>query len=274
MVEISKKYRIGVKRFGSGSVNWIGAVTLWMKITQQMLNVFIQTILSPICGSIILLLILSVAIGNDRLDMLGVPFIVFLAPGLLAMIILGSSFASSSSFLIINKVSGTIVDLLYSPISPGEATTAIILAAVTRGFLVAIVSLPIFYFLADIEIRNYYALIFYTFISSFILGAAGMIVGIIMSKFEGIAAVNGFLIVPLTMISGTFFTIDKLPEFLQLASKCNPFFFMISGFRYSFLEIEEFDGSIFVGVIYLTILAAGLWLGAYLLYKKGYKIKS
>ena len=108
--------------------------------------------------------------------------------------------------------------------------------------------------------------------SSFILGNIGIIAGLWAEKFDHMASVTNFIIIPLSFLSGTFYTIDNLPPFLQTVSKCNPFFYMIDGFRNSFLE--KSDGSIFVGVTYLTILAIVLWFVSYLLYKRGYKIKS
>ena len=138
--------------------------------------------------------------------------------------------------------------------------------------MIGIAAFFVFYFLVDIEIKNFYYLIFYTFISSFIMGSVGIIAGLWSEKFDHMASVTNFLIIPLSFLSGTFYTIEKLPGFLQTISKCNPFFYMIDGFRYSFLA--ESDGSIFVGSIYLTILAILFWFASYLLYKKGYKIKS
>ena len=138
--------------------------------------------------------------------------------------------------------------------------------------MIGIVSLFVFYFLVDIEVKNFYSLIFYTFTSSFILGSVGIIAGLWAEKFDHMASITNFFIVPLSFLSGTFYTIDNLPSFLQTISKCNPFFYMIDGFRYSFLE--ESDGSIFVGSIYLTILTILFWFISYLLYKRGYKIKS
>ena len=133
-------------------------------------------------------------------------------------------------------------------------------------------SILIFYFLVDIEIKNFYTLIFFTFISSFILGLIGIITGLWAEKFDHMATVTNFIIVPLSFLSGTFYTIDRLPRLLQTISKGNPFFYMIDGFRYSFIGTS--DGSIFVGLIYLFILSISIWFIAYLLYKKGYKIKS
>ena len=138
--------------------------------------------------------------------------------------------------------------------------------------MIGIISIFIFYFLVNIEIKNLYAIIFYTFISSFILGSIGVIAGLWAEKFDHMASVTNFIIVPLSFLSGTFYTIDNLPQVLQTVSKCNPFFYMIDGFRYGFLE--KADGSIFIGVIYLSVLAIVLWFLSYILYKKGYKIKS
>ena len=172
----------------------------------------------------------------------------------------------------IGKIQGNIVDILYAPLSAGEVTIAVTLAAVTRSFMIGIISIFIFYFLVNIEIKNLYAIIFYTFISSFILGSIGVIAGLWAEKFDHMASVTNFIIVPLSFLSGTFYTIDNLPQVLQTVSKCNPFFYMIDGFRYGFLE--KSDGSIFIGVIYLSVLAIVLWFLSYILYKKGYKIKS
>tara|TARA_B100002051_G_scaffold211904_1_gene203553 strand:- start:2397 stop:3209 length:813 start_codon:yes stop_codon:yes gene_type:complete len=270
MVEISKKYKLGTRRFGL--INWIGFWTLYKKEVLRFLIVWIQTLLSPIVSSLLFLLVLSVAIGSGRSDMLGYPFITFLAPGLIAMQIIQQAFSHSSSSFMIGKIQGNIVDILYAPLSAGEVTLAITLAATTRSFMIGIVSIFVFYFLVDIEIRNFYVLIFYTFISSFILGLVGIITGLWAEKFDHMATITNFLIVPLSFLSGTFYTINNLPPFLQEVSKCNPFFYMIDGFRYGFLE--KSDGSIFVGAIYLVVLAIILWFATYLLYKKGYKIKS
>ncbi len=270
MVEISTKYKIGKRRFGL--INWVGFWTLYKKEVLRFLIVWIQTILSPIISSLLFFMVLSVAIGSSRSEMLGFPFMTFLAPGLIAMQVIQQSFSHSSSSFMIGKIQGNIVDILYAPLSPGEVTLAVSLAATTRSFMIGIVSLIVFKFLVDIEIKNIYALVFYTFISSFILGSVGTIAGMWSEKFDHMASITNFLIVPLSFLSGTFYTIDNLPNFLQVISKCNPFFYMIDGFRYSFLE--KADGSIFIGSLYLSMLAILFWLISYLLYKRGYKLKS
>jgi len=270
MVEISSKYKIGTRRFGF--INWIGAWTLYKKEVLRFLNVWIQTIFSPLISALLFLLVLSLAIGTDRGNVLGVPFINFLAPGLVAMQVIQQSFSHSSSSFMIGKIQGNIVDILYAPLSAGEVTIAITFAAVTRSIMIAFISICIFHLIIDIEIKNYFSLIAYTFLSSFILGALGVVAGLWAEKFDHMATVTNFIIIPLSFLSGTFYTIDKLPSYLQTISKGNPFFYMIDGFRYSF--IGQSDGSLIVGLIYLTILSFIMWVAAYLLYKKGYKIKS
>ena len=148
MVEITKKYKIGTRRFGL--INWVGAWTLYQKETLRFLNVWIQTIFSPLISSLLFLLVLSLAIGNERGEVLGVPFIIFLAPGLIAMQVIQQSFSHSSSSFMIGKIQGNIVDLLYAPLSAAETTLSVSLAAVTRSFMIAAISVVVFYFLIDI----------------------------------------------------------------------------------------------------------------------------
>jgi ABC-2 type transport system permease protein len=172
----------------------------------------------------------------------------------------------------IGKIQGNILDLLYAPLSAAEVTVSISLAAVTRSVMIAAVSIIVFKLIIKIEITNYLLLVIFTLLSSFILGNIGIIAGLWAEKFDHMATVTNFVIVPLSFLSGTFYSIDRLPEFLQIVSKANPFFYMIDGFRYSF--IGQADGSITVGLVYLTILSVVSWFITYLLYKNGYKIKS
>ena len=270
MVEITKKYKIGSRRFGL--INWVGAWTLYKKEVLRFFIVWIQTIFSPLISSLLFLLVLSLAIGADRGDVLGVPFITFLAPGLISMQVIQQSFSHSSSSFMIGKIQGNIVDLLYAPLSASEVTISVALAAVTRSVMIAIVSIIVFKFIIEIEITNYLLLVTFTLLSSFILGNIGIIAGLWAEKFDHMATVTNFLIVPLSFLSGTFYSIERLPEILQMISKVNPFFYMIDGFRYSF--IGKADGSIFIGLVYLSVLSFVSWFVTYLLYKKGYKIKS
>ena len=218
------------------------------------------------------MLVISLALGNDRADVLGVSFIEFLAPGLIAMQFIQQSFSHSSSSLLMGKVMGNIVDLIGAPLSAGEVTISITLAAVTRGVIISILSTIVFNLMVGIEIYNYLIFFSYIFLGSFLMGAAGFICGQISFKFDHLASITNFIIVPLSFLSGTFYSVDRLPSILNKISFWNPFFHIIDGFRYAF--IGNMDGSVKFGMIYLTIFSITIWFISYLLYKKGYKIKS
>ena len=270
MVELNKKYQIGVRRFGY--INWIGFKSLWLKECNRFMTVWQQTLLSPLVSSLLFLSVLSLALGDNKGDVLGFSFISFLAPGLIAMSILTQSFSHSVSSLMIGKIQGNIVDMLYAPLSALEVSMAIILAAITRSLLIAIISIVVFSLIVEISINNILYVFIFGFLSSFILGSLGFITGLWAEKFDHTATVTNFIITPLSFLSGVFYSIDKLPNFFQTISNLNPFFYMIDGFRYGFLG--KSDGSITVGLIYLILLSIVMWYIAFFLYKKGYKIKS
>ena len=270
MSEIENKYRIYEKKFGF--VNWIGVWTLYKKEVLRFLIVIIQTVISPLVTSLLFLLVLSLAIGNDRGNVLGFPFITFLAPGLIAMQVIQQAFSHSSSSIMIGKIQGNIVDILYAPLTPGEITLAINFAACTRSIMIALVSILVFSFIIDMEFYNFYYIFIYTFIGSFILSSIGIITGLWAEKFDHMASATNFIIVPLSFLSGTFYSIDRLPDILKSVSEVNPFFYIIDGFRYGFLGVS--DGSIKFGLLFLLILSCITWFASYILFKKGYKIKS
>ena len=270
MVELNKKYQIGVRRFGF--VNWIGFKSLWLKECNRFMVVWQQTLLSPLVSSLLFLSVLSLALGNNKGDVLGYSFISFLAPGLIAMSILTQSFSHTVSSLMIGKIQGNIVDMLYAPLSALEVSMAIILAAMTRSFLIAIISIAVFSLIVEIPINNIFYIFIFGFLSAFILGSLGFITGLWAEKFDHTATVTNFIITPLSFLSGVFYSIDRLPTLFQTISHINPFFYMIDGFRYGFLGAS--DGSINIGIIYLTILSFVMLFIAFYLYRKGYKIKS
>jgi len=270
MVELQNKYQIRVHHFGL--INWIGFKSLWLKECNRFLAVWQQTLLSPLVSSLLFLSVLTLALGNDRGEELGYSFISFLAPGLIAMSILTQSFSHSVSSLMIGKIQGNIVDMLYAPLSPLEVSLAIIFAAVTRSLLIALISIFIFSIIIEIHIYSIFYIFIFSILGSFILGALGFIAGLWAEKFDHTATVTNFIITPLSFLSGVFYSIDRLPYFFQIISSINPFFYVIDGFRYGFLGVS--DGSIIFGIVYLTILALIIGFIAFYLYKKGYKIKS
>ena len=270
MVEIEKDYRINTKKIGY--VNWIGFWTLYKKEVLRFMIVVIQTIISPLVTSLLFLLVLSLAIGNDKGNVLGHPFITFLAPGLIAMQVIQQAFSHSSSSIMIGKIQGNIVDVLYAPLTAAEITIATNLAACTRSIMIALLSILVFQFIIDLHFYNFFYIFIYTFLGSFILSSIGFIIGLWAEKFDHMASATNFIIVPLSFLSGTFYSIDKLPHVLKNFRELNPFFYIIDGFRYGFLGVA--DGSIKFGLFYLVILSFLTWFVAYILFKKGYKIKS
>ena len=270
MVELEKKYQMSVKNFGF--VNWIGFKSLWIKECNRFMAVWQQTLLSPLVSSLLFLSVLSLALGSDRGDVLGYSFISFLAPGLIAMSILTQAFSHSVSSIMIGKIQGNIVDMLFAPLSALEVSLGIILAAVARSLLIGVISIVVFSLIVEIKINNIFFILYAGFFGSFILGALGFIAGLWAEKFDHTATITNFIITPLSFLSGVFYSIEKLPNFFQTISHVNPFFHIINIFRYGFLGTT--DGSISFGIIYLPLLAFISWLAAFYLYKKGYKIKS
>ncbi len=270
MVELEKKYQIGVRKFGL--VNWVGATSLFYKEVSRFLVVWAQTLLSPLVSSLLFLSVLTLALGNERGEVLGYSFIEFLAPGLIIMSLISQSFSHSVSSLMISKMQGNIVDMLYAPLSSTEVTLAIILAAVARSIVIAIISILVFSVIVDLNFYNFFYIFIFGFLGCFILGSLGFITGLWAEKFDHTATITNFIVTPLTFLSGTFFTIDKLPAFFKNISLINPFFYIIDGFRFGFLG--KSDGSIIFGLIYLGILSILMWYLAFYLFKKGYKIKS
>ena len=267
---VAKKYQIGVRKFGL--VNWIGFRTLYIKEVSRFLVVWAQTLLSPLISSLLFLSVLSLALGNERGEVLGFSFISFLAPGLIAMSIIQQSFSHSVSSLMIAKIQGNITDTLFAPLSAVEVSLAIILAAVTRSIVILIISIIVFSLIVEIHIYSIFYIFVGAFLGSFILGALGFITGLWAEKFDHTATITNFIVTPLSFLSGVFYSVDRLPAFFQSISKINPFFFIIDITRFGFLGVS--DGSIFFGLIYLTILAFAMWFLSYYLYKIGYKIKS
>ena len=270
MVELQKRYKIGVRQFGR--VNYVGLVALWYRECSRFFIVWAQTLLSPLVSSLLFLSVLTLALGNDRGDVLGYSFITFLAPGLIIQSMILQSFSHSVSSFMISKMQGNLVDILYAPLSSFEVSFAIIMAAVTRSILIGFISIVVFIFIVELPIKNIFYILYAAFFGSFFIGSLGFITGLWATKFDHTATVTNFILQPLSFLSGVFYTIDRLPEFFQSISSVNPFFHIINIFRYGFLG--KSDGDMSFGMIYIPFLALVGWLVAFYLYKKGYKIKS
>lgn len=254
-----------------GPINWIGLRTLYVKEVQRFLKVYTQTILAPAVTTLIFMTIFALALGGAVRTIGDVSFMIFLAPGLVMMAIVQNSFANTSSTMMIGKVQGCIVDVLMPPLSPSELTLAFAMGGVSRGVLVAIVTATAMSLYVPLAIYNYAALIFYALSASMMLSLMGLIAGIWAEKFDSMAAVTNFMITPLAFLSGTFYSVERLPEPWFTVSQINPFFYMIDGFRYAF--IGHADGSLLIGILILVICNALLWLTVRRMFVNGYKLK-
>lgn len=261
---------LSVRRIGP--VNWVGVWTLYVKEVRRFTNVATQTIFAPVVTTLLFLAIFSLALGG-AVRMIGtVPFVEFLAPGLIMMAMTQNAFANTSSSILISKVQGNIVDVLMPPLSPGEFTFAYAMAGATRGVVVgAIVGVSMLPFV-EIHIVHVWAVLVFSLLASLMLSLLGLLGGLWSEKFDHMAAITNFVVTPLAFLSGTFYSVERLPGIWHAISHANPFFFMIDGFRYGF--IDRADSSVEVGVVVLFALDAILWTLCHLLVRRGYNLKA
>jgi len=212
------------------------------------------------------------AIGRSSLLVAGVPFAQFLAPGLVMMAMTQNAFANTSSSLIIAKVQGNIVDVLMPPLSALELTVAFALGGVIRGLLVGLAVGAVMIWVVPMPLIQPLLVLYHAVMASLMLSLLGMIGGIWADKFDHMAAVTNFLVTPLSFLSGTFYTLDRLPEGFRQVALANPFFYMIDGFRAGF--IGHADGSLGLGILIVGLADLVLALLAYRMFKTGYKLKA
>ena len=260
----------GARRFGL--VNWVGLWTLYLREVRRFWKVVFQTVGAPVVTTLLFLAIFSLALGGLRPDIGGTPFTSYLAPGLVIMAILQNAFANTSSSLLIGKVQGNVVDILMPPLSAGELTTAIALGGLTRGLVVGVFTFLGMTFFVDFTLSNIWAVLYFAVSGSLLMSFMGMLVGIWAEKFDHMQAITNFIITPLTFLSGTFYSVEQLPEPVRVFSSFNPFFYMIDGFRYGFIGQPE--GNLVVGVLLLAALNIILWVSCYIMFDRGYRIKA
>lgn len=259
----------GVRRIGA--INWLGVWTLYIKEVRRFLKVVGQTVLSPVITTALFMTVFTIALGGSSRYTGDVSFPLFLAPGLVIMAILQNAFANTISSLMTSKMQGNIVDLLLAPLGPGEMTLAFTLAAVTRATLVGFfVTLSMFLF-TDMTFLHIWALFYYGFSAAIMLALLGIMAGIWADKWEQSSSITNFIIVPLSFLSGTFYSIDRLPGIWHDLSQLNPFFYLIDGFRYGI--IGHADGSLLIGAIYIATLNVILGLICYQMFNSGYKLR-
>ncbi|MEM8798906.1 MAG: ABC transporter permease [Pseudomonadota bacterium] len=262
----------GVRRMGA--VNTFGVWTLYQKEVRRFLKVMLQTVFAPAIMTMLFMVIFTVALGREGRIVLGQPFTNFLAPGLMVMGLMQNAFANTSSSILIGKVQGTIVDVLMPPMGPGELVTAYVAGGVTRGVLVAAsVSVAMFFWPGvSIGVAHGWAIIYFALSAAIMMSLIGILTGIWADKFDHAAAITNFIIQPLSILSGTFYSIERLPENWQAFCHLNPFFYLIDGFRYGI--IGRADGDVLTGALVCLGLNIVLWLLCLRVFQRGYRIKS
>lgn len=256
------------------NVNWPGMKALYRKEVRRFMKVQLQTIWAPAVTTLLFLVIFTVALGGGKRVVLGVPFADFIAPGLIIMGMMQNSFANSSFSLLVGKMQGTLVDYLMPPISVGELLGALVGAAVTRAFFVGFAVWLAMMLWPGVHVIpvHFWAVIWFGLLGSAFLACLGVLTSIWAEKFDHAAAVTNFVVAPLSLLSGTFYSVDKLAPMFQAISHANPFFYIISGFRYGFLA--KADGNVAVGTAVILMLDLALGALCYIALKRGWKLKA
>jgi ABC-2 type transport system permease protein len=259
------------RRGGLQSVNWIGLQTLYRREVHRFLKVAAQTITGPAVTTLLFLAVFSVALGRRMPALQGVSYLEFLAPGLITMAIAQNAFANTSFSLLIANVQGNIADLLMAPLSPGELTWGLALGGATRGLLVGgVVGLAMWPFVR-FGVAHPAFVVFHALAAALLLALLGILAGLWAQKMDHLGAVTNFVVVPLTFLSGTFYSVDELAEPFRVAAHVNPFFYMIDGFRYGMTGYA--DGSLLAGVAVMIAANAILALASYRLIARGWRLK-
>lgn len=259
-------------------INRVGLMALYMKEVRRFLKVQTQTIWAPAVTTLLFLVIFTVALGREGRLVLGVPFASFVAPGLIVMGMMQNAFANSSFSLLSGKIQGTIIDLLMPPLSPGELMAGIIMAAVTRGVAVGLaVALAMALWPGvSLAMAAPWAVIWFGLMGSVMLALIGLATSVWAEKFDHNAAITNFLIAPLSLLSGTFYVIDNLAPAFQAVSRANPFFYVISGFRYGFLGQSDIgsDSAVVLAAAGIGVCNLALGVAIYALLRSGWKLKT
>jgi ABC-2 type transport system permease protein len=258
-------------------VNWGGLRTLYVKEVRRFFKVQLQTVWAPAVTTLLYLVIFTVALGARAAVHVGgttVPFADFIAPGLIVMGMMTNAFANSSFSLLVGKMQGTIVDYLMPPLSTSELLAGLVGAAVTRAFLVggALWLAMLVWPGVHVGMANPLIVLWFGLMGALLLSIVGVITSIWADKFDHAAAVTNFVVQPLALLSGTFYSVDKLAPSFRAVSHFNPIFYVISGFRSGFLGVAD-SPVLFGGVL---LLAINIVLGAicYTLLLRGWKIKN
>ena len=270
MTAMQDQVEQGERRFGR--VNWQGLKTLAWRETARFLVVWTQTLLAPLMTAALFLVIFNIAIGPSRGDVMGVPFLHFLAPGILTMTVIQNAFANTSSSLVISKVQGNIVDTLMPPLSALEMLLGYLAGAVIRGLLVALgIGAGLALTLGLVPEHPLIALVFVV-LGAALLGALGVVAGVFAEKFDQMAAITNFIVTPLAFLSGTFYSVEALPPVLKTISHLNPVFYLIDGVRFGVIGAS--DSPPLLGLAVCAGATFAICLLGWALLRSGYRLKA
>jgi ABC-2 type transport system permease protein len=259
------------------NVNWGGLRTLYIKEVRRFFKVQLQTVWAPAVSQLLLLVVFTTALGaRGGVEVGGatVAFADFIAPGLIVMGMLNNAFANSSFSLLVGKIQGTIVDYLMPPLSHAELLTALVGGAVTRAFCVGAAIWLAMALWPGVHVtpRMLPAILWFGLLGSVLMALLGVLTSIWAEKFDHAAAVTNFVVAPLALLSGTFYSVDKLAPAFRAVSHANPVFYVISGFRYGFLGVA--DSPVLLGSVIILAIDAVLAVLCYMLLKSGWKLKN
>ncbi len=255
-----------------GAINGLGLWTLYVKEVRRFAKVGFQTVLAPVVSTLLFLLVFTLAFGGVRPAVGGVPYTHFLAPGLVMMGILNNAFANSASSLIISKVQGNAVDFLMPPLSAAELALAFIGGAATRGLVVGLTTMAVIWPFMHMHIAHLAPVLWFALQAALMMGMVGLLAGLYAQRFDHLAAVQNFVLLPLTFLSGTFYSVKILPVIFQKLSAINPFFYLIDGFRYGFTGFA--DGPVLFGALFTLAINLVLATVCYLVLRSGWHLKT
>ena len=260
------------------SVNWGGLQTLYVKEVRRFFKVHLQTVWAPAITTLLFLVVFTIATGAKRPVHVGgidIPFADFIAPGLIiSQGMMGPAFANASFSLLVGKIQGTIVDYLQPPLSTAELLSALVGGAMTRAFIVGLICWAAMALYPGVHVTpsHPWAVLWFGFLGAAFLSFLGVLTSIWAEKFDHAAAITNFVIAPLSLLSGTFYSVDRLAPAFRAFSHLNPFFYIISGFRYGFLGTA--DSPVLVGSVVILALDVALGVLCYALLRTGWKLKN
>ena len=253
-------------------INWRGLYTLCLKECLRFLDSWTQTIIGPAITSLLFLAVFVLALHGEERMVGDLPFLVFLAPGLIAMTVAQNAFANSSFSILVSKLQGNIVDVLMPPLGAIELTVGYVFGGVARGVVCGLAVAAGMLIFVPLSVYDPLLLAFHAVFGSMMLSLFGVLAGIISDKFDHIGSITNFLVSPLAFLSGTFYSIANLPEFFQTAALFNPFFYMIDGFRYA--VTGHADAAPIVGAAVMLAIDVAMFVAVYRIIRSGYKLKA